>query len=367
MLDNWDALKVYFKKQKELQETKKKSSISGNKNKAQSKPDKGESTSSDVTFEKVYMEPSYAEKKVDSILTFVRSPTNKLYTLFLSYTLKVYDEILKTLQSEDPKIHILRRSLHKLLRSILVRFVKPVAMANKPLEKVEYNLSYNVKPSSELVIGEAAKEFISNRKEHHLKDSRIQEFYGNVIRYFKSACDYIIVKLPLNEPLLEHAEVVDISLQFTAKSSSLMYFLDRFPCFLKPGMTKDKVIEQFILYQSYDLENDIKTTERIDEQWKMIGNLMDENGNKIFSDLSHVMLAVLVIPHSSAHCERVFSTVRKNRTDQRSCLKDDTLQSLLTLKSQAGHFLDKTYSKDQLKNIKSAYYNSLKDCGKNNV
>ena len=41
-----------------------------------------------------------------------------------------------------------------------------------------------------------------------------------------------------------------------------------------------------------------------------------ENGSFIFKELSQLMLSILTIPQSSAHCERVFSTVRKNRTEK---------------------------------------------------
>ena len=58
-----------------------------------------------------YHEPSYAEKKVDKILSFLRSPTNKLFILFLNYTVNVFDEILTSLQANEPKAHILRRCL----------------------------------------------------------------------------------------------------------------------------------------------------------------------------------------------------------------------------------------------------------------
>lgn len=168
----------------------------------------------------------------------------------------------------------------------------------------------------------------------------------------------------MNEPLLQHAEVADVSLQLSARSTSLLYFIERFPCLLHQGVTKDRVIEQFAVYQSTDLKTAVGEkvlNARMDEQWKQIGLLTDENGNTTFHELSEVMLAVLTIPHSSAHCERVFSTVRKNRTDQRSSLSDDTLQTLLTLKSRAGNFLDKEYSSEQLRNLKSAYYRSLNE------
>lgn len=45
------------------------------------------------TIEEKSFDPSYAEKKVESIFNFVKSPTHKLYVLFLKYTVKLFDEI----------------------------------------------------------------------------------------------------------------------------------------------------------------------------------------------------------------------------------------------------------------------------------
>ena len=67
------------------------------------------------------------------------------------------------------------------------------------------------------------------------------------------------------------------------------------------------------------------------------------------------MLGILTIPHSSAHCERIFSCVRKNRTEQRSCLGDDTLEALLVIKSTESVDL----SNKTLDHIKGSYYRSL--------
>ena len=74
------------------------------------------------------------------------------------------------------------------------------------------------------------------------------------------------------------------------------------------------------------------------------------------------MLGILAIPHSSSHCERIFSTVRKNRTDQRASLSDDTLKALLILKSQPGHPTDGACqnSQDRLAALKGAYYQANK-------
>ena len=64
------------------------------------------------------------------------------------------------------------------------------------------------------------------------------------------------------------------------------------------------------------------------------------------------MLGIITIPHSSAHCERVFSTVRKNRTDQRSSLNDKTLESLLVLKGRTGKPDSRHHDIETLKRLK---------------
>ena len=67
-------------------------------------------------------------------------------------------------------------------------------------------------------------------------------------------------------------------------------------------------------------------------------SLSCDTGSFMFEDLANVMLGLLTIPHSSAHCERVFCCVRKNRTPQRSSMSDQTMESLLVLKSRPWAF-----------------------------
>jgi hypothetical protein len=47
----------------------------------------------------------------------------------------------------------------------------------------------------------------------------------------------------------------------------------------------------------------------------------------------NLMLGILVIPHSNADSERIFSQVRKNRTEIRPNLSVSTLSSLMVLKT----------------------------------
>ena len=120
-------------------------------------------------------------------------------------------------------------------------------MTGKNVDQVQFKLAYNQRPDSELVIGEAARDFLKHIKDNHLKDNRIIDFFHGVRAYFIESCTYMVTKLPLNDELLAHCEVADVGLQSSAKASSIEYFLDRFPCLLKHSK-KDTLMEQFALY-----------------------------------------------------------------------------------------------------------------------
>ena len=74
---------------------------------------------------------------------------------------------------------------------------------------------------------------------------------------------------------------------------------------------------------------------RFDVLWHYIAKIIVPGTcNKRFKLLPQVASLVLVLPYSSAGLERLFSVVRKNKTDMRSSLKlDGTLSSILTTKA----------------------------------
>jgi hypothetical protein len=127
------------------------------------------------------------------------------------------------------------------------------------------------------------------------------------------------------------------------------------------AVTIDVLQEQFISYQVAQLPNTVSKAERIDEVWHAIGSITDGvTGKMKFDILSKVMKGILVIFHSNADCERVFSLVNMNKTEFRATLSTNTLGSLMTRKtvmsarSQVCHTLHHTDK--VLKRAKSATY-----------
>ena len=258
-------------------------------------------------------------------------------------------------------VHIVRRKLLKLLRQLFLRFLKPVALHGIPILEVQFHPSDHHKQDEDLLIGDAARKYIADRHKVGLKDSKVAKFYSDVKAFFVAACTYLRKKLPFQDELLMHAEIADTALQLDSKVSSLRFFMKRYPCLLPKGASEEDLQLEFATYQSADIT--ACKRDRLDETWKAIAELKDENSAVLLKFLPSFMLYILTVPHSSAHCERVFSCVRKNRTDQRACLSDATIDALMVLKSDASPVWERTFSSELLQRLKSSYARSLSEAG----
>ena len=130
------------------------------------------------------------------------------------------------------------------------------------------------------------------------------------------------------------------------------YFHNRYQPVFKE-ISADSLFEEFCDYQGLsdaDIGKDVweaaKVVDGIDEDgtevthyradvlWWYIGNMKQPGTSvKRFRYLSKIAEAVLIIPHSNAEEEHLFSIVRKNKTESPSSLKlDGTLSSILAMK-----------------------------------
>ena len=108
----------------------------------------------------------------------------------------------------------------------------------------------------------------------------------------------------------------------------------------------DKLEEEFLDYQlmdNTDIPNDVwdsavtKVDEaqkhyRMDMIWNYLSSMTSPDGVLRFHRLARVAKLVLVLPHSNASEERVFSMVTKNKTFRPNLKLDGTLSNILTVK-----------------------------------
>ena len=194
------------------------------------------------------------------------------------------------------------------------------------------------------------------------------KFYTGVRAFFEMAVEYALKTLPLSDDLLQAACCINVqqretinalhleffvhryvtlfliihiielrNLEDTMQNTTLMgqndfYVMSRFSDLLPYSSSDElaKLSEEVTEFQLLSDENIpqhvwddalVKSDEngdggyyRQDVLWQYLSTLKSSDGRQMFKRLSKIAMLVLVIPHSNASEERVFSMVRKKNT-----------------------------------------------------
>jgi hypothetical protein len=320
---------------------------------------KAQQNEKDRAEKKVYTYDA-SDSRVMRVNRLLQDPYTKLVCLFLQSSVVLFDNANRILQREDPCIHLLNGVLLEQLKNIFIRFVKPALVAETAdIMQIPYQQQINQKKDEDIAVGAATAEYIETHKKE--LEPRLPQFYREVRMYYTVACDYMLKKFPYNDPLLVNAEVPDISKRCQHSFRQIKFFTDRFKCIMPNSCTLDGLEQEFLRYQVDNFPDTITKSDRIDTAWHNISQVRDPaTGQAKYASLSTVMKGILVIFHSNADCERIFSLLTKNKTDYRSNLSNKTVGSLITrkmmmsAKSTVCHAAE--YSNQLLTRAKSATY-----------
>lgn len=156
-------------------------------------------------------------------------------------------------------------------------------------------------------------------KEHLLGTSQYKQFLKEAkSAYIECAC-YIKKKMPLQDDILQAATFFDPRNRLTADFNSLEVIMKRFPDLVQEQEI-DALYGEYLKYQQLE-DSDIIVHDRIDTQWVYIGSIKDSATEALtFPVLHRVAKLVLLLPHSNAFCEGIFSIIRKLLREGRSNL-----------------------------------------------
>ena len=155
--------------------------------------------------------------------------------------------------------------------------------------------------------------------------------------------------MPFNDDVLRHAKFVDLSKVESCTIADVEFFVARFESHFSFGAVEmDELQSEFVDLQLLSKEDIPKQVwdeakledgqgdvvhHRMDVIWSHLAETKCIEGKLRYPLLSRVARAVLILPHSNAEEERVFSLVTKNKTNFRPNLAlDGTLASILTVK-----------------------------------
>lgn len=300
---------------------------------------------------------SYTHNRLIRITNFLKSKRAAVYSEFLLWFVPNVDILNKRFQTNEPLIHITNRLLKSFLRSLLSRFVKASALVNVTnLRTVNYKDPKIQQSSSEMFIGEKTQQ-----KMDKLGNKAKLEVIATIKTFYTTAVAYVFKQFPLDNDLLINAEVADVDNRENVTWENVKFFASRLPT---NGGT-DNLHASFTHYKTFPLPVEVSVKDskqqppsrlipvqtnqqgdtsqhsnppsvRSDFVWHKLRLWRDFDGTYPYEDIACVMLGILSIPQSNAESERMFSIVRKNRTETRASMGIPTLESILVNKMGGG-------------------------------
>ena len=208
----------------------------------------------------------------------------------------------------------------------------------------------NQKENSEVSIGLLTQSIIDHLlEEGDVSQHEIDCFYAGFRVFFTKAFEYCCLWLRLDDELLKHCVFVDVrnrvNTPFSYVEKTLPFFKHIHQTTVDDPAVLERVHDEYIEFQAMPdtgippniwKNAELVTSETEFDQRRKREIRMDVIWGYLrhrFPDLAAIALTVLIVPHSNAAEESVFSVIRKNKNEFRARLKlSGSLISIMRIK-----------------------------------
>ena len=304
-----------------------------------------------------FLSEHFADERFRRLNRWFNDPLLEPALFFTQAAISIFTNFNLLLQREEPTVHILKASMEHLGRKLVTRIIKPTALRGiSSISDIDLTDDSIFTEPKSIFLGGTTKTTLNGLlSEGDISQHKYDSFHTGAHLYFKDALQYIQNKFPIKNEVIHNSVWFDVEKRDKTTWSNIEFFLLKYSnqtCM--EGVDNDKVFEEFEDYQSLtddqighnawseaevvdgkDEDGNKIVHYRVDILWYYIASIrLPEISISHFKVLPRIAVIVLVLPHSNASLERLFSIVRKNKSDMRSSLKlNGTLSSILYMKS----------------------------------
>ena len=300
-----------------------------------------------------FLSEDSADERFKRLHKAFSNPLLEPILMFHSASISLFTNFNKLLQRDEPTIHILLDAMNSLAKKLASRILLPSIVKDNAIKDLDLDDEEIFKATDQIFLGGLVKTNLSKLiNDGDIGMSDYTKVFDAAHYYFKHALKYMQQKFPLSDDLLMNAKWIDVSDRIAGNWSNVEYFLQRYP--LLSSIPQDELYDEYFDYQTLKdseigtqaweeakiidcEENGVPTVfhYRVDVLWWHIANMrLPETNLPQFRHLMKVAELILVLPHSNAEEERLFSIVRKNKTESRSSMNlSGTLSSILAMKT----------------------------------
>lgn len=271
-------------------------------------------------------DPTHAN---DRIVKSLHNKFNLAYLEFLSYQLQRFNDFNRLFQGEKPLLHSLKDEVEGLIRSISSDFMKILYIKSTSPKNIDpTNADFHL-PLKEVYVGLAATATL------HEIEERTTEDHTDVINYRINCRNFLIESIQQIQQRFDldsdvHDVVQCISPQKAAARDppSLAEVVKKLP-YLNAVLDPKKLDAE---WREHVFHVKLTPELRWEEYWLEVRDAKAPSGEAKYPNLIKFVEILASLPFSNAAVERVFSLVKRIKTDDRTRLKSSSLVSLLQCK-----------------------------------
>lgn len=277
-------------------------------------------------FEKAIKEDSLPTTK--NILNGLNNNAFKIYFLFLSYVLELITKINLEFQSESPQLPYLLERVTNLYKIILRSFIKKDILKRKNISDILLENPDNYILLNEMYFGAKIDAFLKN-SESKLEKKELHDFKLRALSFYIELCKQIKMRFDFNNPHLKFAANFTVQNALSGDIISIAEFVNLYSSL---NIDVEMVnIEWQNLYHTFPLNT--YQSYNLLQFWSMVDKTNNSSdGKPMFGHLMALVKYILILPHSSAAAERIFSQLNLIKNKLRNRLNILTIASALAIK-----------------------------------
>ena len=262
--------------------------------------------------------------KVKNISKLLSDPLTKIWFHFLSNVLAFFNKFNVFFQTaKTSTIHKLHGESCRLLKTVLSFFIDPQILRTNSddLTSIAYANSTNHLSTQDVFIGDSTTALVLH---HQDEGCNVAVFYEGVIKFYIAAVKKLLKVYDFKSGILQTLSFLNPEKCQTMPQSTFDTVEERIPIAFDKATVK-------LEHREFMLDGEVQPDENDNavDFWLKISHQKSPMGEKKYCNLATLALQLLSIPSSNADSERVFSLVRRIKTEFRSSLQTDTLSALI--------------------------------------
>lgn len=254
----------------------------------------------------------------DRIVKSLHNKFNLAYMEFLSYQLQRFNAFNRLFQGESPLLHILKNEVEDLVRSIASDFMKIHYVKSTTPKAVDPTIAECQQPLNKIYVGITATATLQEIKETVSEDDvDVQNFRTNCRNFLVESIHQLQQRFDLDSEIYYIIQCISPQKAAARVPPSLVEVVKKLP-YLNEVLDAKKLDAE---WRQHVFDPNLSPHLEWGKYWSLVKDAKIPSGQAKYPNLTKFIEVLASFPFPNAAVERVFSLLKRVKTDDRHRLK----------------------------------------------